>query len=99
MKEAAQAYVSWLWIIRPASSHYFLARLTLSQEGALAVLCACLTHLSPGEQSTCGKSSIIPVGEKWTGGGSKKGGGNGDKGGETKKHIPGVQTNQNRGIK
>lgn len=62
MKEAAQAYVSWLWIIRPASSHYFLARLTLSQEGALAVLCACLTHLSPGEQSTCGKSSIIPVG-------------------------------------
>lgn len=53
MKEAGQAYVSRLWIIRPASSHYFLASLTVSQEGALAVYGllekhhACLTHLSP----------------------------------------------------
>jgi len=53
MKEAGQAYVSQLWIIRPACSHYFLARLTVSQEGALAVYdllenCrAHLTHLSP----------------------------------------------------
>lgn len=35
MKEAGQAYVSRLWIIRPASSHYFLASLTVSPEQGL----------------------------------------------------------------
>lgn len=58
MKETGQAYVSRLWIIRPASSHYFLARLTLSQEGTLSLRgllgkrCACLAHLRLCSQST-----------------------------------------------
>lgn len=102
MKEAAQAYVSRLWIIRPASSHYFPARLSLSLEGAVAEPgpCACLPHLSPGEQSTWQKQhhswgeNIMEW--RWMKERRRK---QGDKGGEKEKPIPGEQTNQNHGIK